>query len=123
MIASGKKNYELRRRPPPIDAIGRIALIYSTAPECRVTLACNILEIITLPKSDLWDKIGEETGCLESEYFDYFRGLEFSSAIRLRPVKKNLPILTREVLMNEYDFTPPQSWRWAASLKTVIGEL
>ncbi|WP_412535188.1 ASCH domain-containing protein [Mesorhizobium sp. BAC0120] len=121
MIATGEKSYELRRRPPPASAIGKVALIYSTAPDSKVMCTCHVSEIVVRPKDALWDDIGSRTGCLESEYMAYFAGLDYASAIRLSLIEKVFPPISRRELEMTYDFKPPQSWRWADSLKALIG--
>ncbi|WP_081158965.1 ASCH domain-containing protein [Ensifer aridi] len=123
LIASGEKTYELRRRPPPKEAVGQVALIYSTAPDSKVTCACNVVEIVAQSKEVLWDEIGSKTGCLRSEYLAYFDGLEVASAIRLSLMENIFPEMTRDELEKKYNFKPPQSWRWADSLNEAVVKL
>jgi predicted transcriptional regulator len=120
MIACGEKTYELRRRPPPDAAVGRTALIYSTAPESRIICGCKIVQIIRGPIEELWDHVAEQAGCSRAEYLGYFQGMAIASAIQLRVLPHVGIELTRQQLRDDHDFVPPQSWRWANELEKSI---
>ena len=122
MISNGAKTYELRRKPPPDKAVGEIALIYCTAPEARLVCACRVENIIVKLRDVLWNEIGEQTGCDASEFSSYFRGLEYASAVQLRLLKIGIANITRSELKARYNFTPPQSWRWANALEELVSE-
>lgn len=120
MIACGEKTYELRRRPPPDAAVGRTALIYSTAPDSRVICACEVIEIMRRPVVELWDRVALQSGCSKSEYLAYFHGMTIASAIQLRVLPHVRVELTRQQLQDDHAFVPPQSWRWANDLEENI---
>lgn len=122
MISNGVKTYELRRKPPPGKAIGEVALIYCTAPEAKLVCACRVENIVVKPKDVLWSEIGEQTGCDASEFSSYFQGLEYASAIQLKLINIAIANLTRSELKAIYDFTPPQSWRWANVLEGLVSK-
>lgn len=121
MIAEGRKTYELRRRPPPQNAVGSVAFVYASAPASRVLCVCRIDDIVSVKKERLWSQIGDRTGCTKREYDDYFDGCEMASAIQLRLLDLPFRKKSRWELMTEFQFTPPQSWRWADQLEQLIG--
>lgn len=120
MIARKEKTYELRRRPPTIGAVGKVALIYSSSPVSRVICACKIEEIVTLPRQELWDRVGAATGCTLWEFENYFGGLPCASAIRLSLIEGISVDVSRGELIAKYKFAPPQSWRWADDLADLV---
>ncbi len=121
MIAEGTKRYELRRRPPPLQAIGKVALIYATAPQSEVICACRIDGILKEEREGLWQKTRDLSGCTKAEYDEYFSGCEFANAIHLTLLSIPLRRAKREELKRDYQFHPPQSWRWADELEKLIG--
>ncbi|MBD8556848.1 hypothetical protein IFT84_20250 [Rhizobium sp. CFBP 8762] len=121
MISTGEKTHELRRRPPSQEAIGKIALIYATAPLSAVFCACRVEDIVSEEREALWKGIGQHTGCTKLEYDDYFSRCDFANAVRLTVLDVPLYRATRAELKLRFQFYPPQSWRWADDLEELIG--
>lgn len=122
MIARNEKTYELRRRPPSTAAVGKVALIYSSSPVSKVICACKIEEVITLPRPELWERVGPATGCTLLEFEKYFGDMSCASAIRLSLIKGVSVDVSRSDLLSKYKFTPPQSWRWASALAELVSK-
>lgn len=121
MIARGEKTHELRRRPPSRQAIGKIALIYATAPLSEIVCACRVEDIENEETELLWQRVGQHTGCTKLEYDEYFGQCDFANAVRLTLLDVPLYRANRAELKMRFQFSPPQSWRWADDLQELIG--
>lgn len=84
-IRNGEKRYEYRTRvaKQDIDAI----LIYETYPVKRVVAEAEIIDIVCLPKEELWALTKDKSGINKCFFDQYFMGKEFAYAYKLGNVK------------------------------------
>jgi len=111
-ILRGEKRFELRRRIP--FNIKRL-VIYSTAPESRITAVADVEEVLFDTPTTLWDKV-REAACVEHDFYtDYFAGSKQAFALRIGRVRE----LSRKILLSHsrLRFSPPQSFRYISEQK------
>lgn len=113
-IIDGIKPIELRRKFPIKGAEGSIAFVYSSSPVQSIIGYVTIEKVYRLTIEEIWKQFGE-MACVERSFFDkYFEGLDYGFAISLeKPVEFADAITIRE-LEESYDFSPPQSYRYAS---------
>ena len=112
-IIAGKKTVELRRRFPRSAPPGRVVYIYSTSPDRAITGIAQIVDVIRIPVSDLWDRFSHCTFVERRDFDVYFEGLEEGFALKLanaRPLTRRLDL---SELRERFDFEPPQSFLYA----------
>ena len=75
------KRYEFRKRIPhrPIEKV----IVYSTEPERSVVGEFEVLEIITMKPSSLWEKTKKDAGISRAKFREYFHGCENSYAYKI----------------------------------------
>ena len=75
------KRYEFRKRIPhkPIEKV----VVYSTDPEQSVVGEFEVLEIITMKPSPLWEKTKKEAGISRAKFRKYFHGCKNSYAYKI----------------------------------------
>lgn len=110
-ILAGEKTVELRRRGPKALQLPRpIAIIYATSPTCAVVATAEIGELIWDTPRQLWKTLGQDSGCTELEFNDYFANCAWASALKLQNVEAlSCTISYRELVKNGE--RPPVSWR------------
>ena len=83
-IISGEKKYEFRTRVAKND-INKL-IIYCTLPTKKVVAEVEILEIIELPKEEMWDLAKEHAGITKENFMDYFSRNKNAFAYKLGKV-------------------------------------
>lgn len=95
-IISGEKKFEYRKRLPQ-KKITKI-IIYSSAPEKKVIGEVQVLETMSLSKSELWEATKENAGISYKKYEEYFLDSEHAFAYKLGKVSIYSPQKTLEDL-------------------------
>lgn len=105
-ILSWEKLYEFRKKIP--EDIKNVA-IYSSSPEQRVIWEFEVIEVIKLNPSKLWELTKSWAG-IEQEYFDeYFEWKDFWYAIKIGKINK----YNISKKLSEYNIkTPPQNFMY-----------
>jgi predicted transcriptional regulator len=114
-IIDGRKKYEFRKNKFSKDDITCVYM-YSTAPIKRIIGIFKITEIIEDSPSALWDRLKNQAGISEDEFFDYFRNKKKGFAIEIKEVEKFENPLDPKILFP--NFVPPQSFCY---IKFAIG--
>lgn len=80
-ILNGTKAYEYRRRA----AKGYISslLIYETAPTKKIVAEAEVLDILSLAPSELWEKTKDHSGITKSFFDEYFANRNVAYAYKL----------------------------------------
>ena len=119
-IMDGQKTVELRRRFPETTSTGSLALIYSTSPVRAIVGYATIEDVKYLPLSQIWQHYSQQACIEKPDFDDYFAGLAKGYAIILSQVKvlkKQIPAAT---LLEQFDFVPPQSFRYIGDDHTAL---
>jgi len=95
-IISGEKKFEYRKRLPQKN-ITKI-IIYSSAPEKKVIGEVQVLETMSMSKSELWEATKENAGISYKKYEEYFLDSERAFAYKLGKVSIYSPQKTLEDL-------------------------
>ena len=112
-IIEGLKTVELRRRFPVSAPHGTIAYIYSTSPVRAIVGSAQIKDVMKLPVSEIWKRFSKEAFIEKADFEKYFEGTDFGFALLFEQVKPLDEPITLEVLRQQFDFTPPQSFLYA----------
>lgn len=84
-IINGSKKYEYRTKAAKED-VNKI-IIYETMPIKKVVAEVEIIDVLMMKPSDLWDQTKRQSG-ITKEFFDaYFSGRQIAYAYRLGNVK------------------------------------
>ena len=119
-IMDGKKTVELRRRFPETTSTGSLALIYSTSPVRAIVGYATIEDVKYRSLRQIWRLYGQRA-CIEKSDFDaYFAGLTKGYAIILGQVKVLKKQIAAATLLEEFDFVPPQSFRYIGDDHTAL---
>jgi predicted transcriptional regulator len=111
-ILAGAKTVELRRRFPASNAVGALALIYSSYPVRAVVGYARIREVLRLPVIRIWREHGSAACVSKKEFDEYFEGLKFGYAIFLNKIKLLNPQIAARDLQEDFGIVPPQSYRY-----------
>ena len=84
-IISGIKKYEYRRIVAKQDISSIV--IYETAPTKRVVAEVVILDVLKLPKEQLWEETKDKAGISKDFFLDYFKGKEIAYAYKLGKIR------------------------------------
>jgi predicted transcriptional regulator len=106
-IMDGGKKYEFRKNKFAKKDI-TYAYIYSTSPVKKIIGIFKIAEIIEDRPSALWDRLKDQSGISEKEFFDYFNNKETGFAFEIKEVEKFEEPLDPKILFP--NFVPPQSF-------------
>lgn len=104
-IFNRTKRYEFRKKIPQkqIDKV----IVYSTNPEQNVVGEFEVLEIITMKPSPLWEKTKKEAGISRAKFRKYFNGCENAYAYKIGRVT----LYDRPKNIHEFGITQaPQSF-------------
>lgn len=113
-IIEGKKTVELRRKFPLEGVIGGVAIIYASSPVQEIVGYARIHSVLKLPVASIWKKF-EKEACVTRKFFNsYFRELDEGFAITLNDAVKLETPLGIKTLEKKYDFSAPQSYRYAS---------
>lgn len=84
-IINGTKKYEYRTKAAKKD-INRL-IIYETMPIKKVVAEAEILEVLALEPSKLWDETKEYSGITKGYFDDYFKNRKIAYAYKLGKIK------------------------------------
>jgi predicted transcriptional regulator len=111
-ILAGRKTVELRRRFPVEAVVGRLLIIYASAPEQAIIGAARIKAVRRMRVGALWRSFGIRA-CVEREaFFDYFSDICEGYGVVLGPVAQFKHAIPVSELRERYGFSPPQSYRY-----------
>ena len=106
-IFEGNKRYEFRKVIFRNREVSKV-YIYSTSPEKKIVAAFKVGNIIEDHPSRLWQRLKDEAGIEEDEFFRYFEGCDRGFAIEIEDLKRlERPINPKEHIPG---FVPPQSF-------------
>ena len=101
------KQYEFRKKMPrkPVKKV----VVYSTDPEQRVVGEFEVLEIIKMKPSPLWETTKREAGITRAKYREYFHGCEMACAFKIG----NTLLYETPKNLNDYGiYSAPQSFNY-----------
>lgn len=84
-IISGEKKYEYRTKAAKKD-VDKI-IIYETTPVRKVVAEAEILDVLIMRPSELWELTKDHAGTTKSFFMSYFKGKEVAYAYKLGKVK------------------------------------
>lgn len=111
-ILGGEKTVELRRRFPTAAVIGARAIIYSSSPVQAIVGHARIENVLELPVKQIWHEYGKHACISKFRFNQYFEGVQIGFAIFLGDVVQFQNAIEAQTLKDEYDFLPPQSFRY-----------
>jgi len=119
-ILSGKKTFELRRRPPKISQ-PTISYLYETRPHSRIRARCLLGPVISDSPNLLWRIVGDHCGVERSFFESYFSGLEEAHAL---PITQVMDLGSQFTLprLRAVGFHPPQAWAYVSSKVVMLVE-
>lgn len=108
-IRSGNKTVELRKISPKLNK-GDIIVIYESSPVMKITAYCEVNNIITLPKKELWHRVRNSAFISEKKYDEYFSSKNLATGIFLQNI---ISLATPKSLNSISDsIKAPQSYRY-----------
>lgn len=84
-ILNKSKKYEYRKKLP-IKNVDKI-IIYSTYPVMKVIGEVDVIEILSMKKTPLWEKTKKLSGISKRKYDEYFDDCSIAHAYRLGDVR------------------------------------
>ena len=84
-IINGIKKFEYRRKAAKKDVSSII--IYETTPVKRVVAEAEIIDVLELPKEQLWEETKDKAGISKDFFLDYFKGKEIAYAYKLGKIR------------------------------------
>ena len=104
-IINGTKKYEYRKIAAKQDVSSIV--IYETTPIKRIVAEAEIIDVLVLTPSELWEQTKEQSG-ISKEFFDeYFKNRDVAYAYKLGKVK----VYKKPKTLVEYGVkTAPQSF-------------
>jgi len=116
-ITKGEKKYEFRKvifRKGSVNTI----FIYSSSPIKKIVGCFSIGTILRDDPKSIWEKVSEESGISEEDYFQYFRDRNIGYAIEI----KDLQIFPNPIDPSSLpSFFPPQSFQYMNDLTFPYG--
>lgn len=85
-ILSGAKRYEYRTKAAKQDV--QSIIIYETYPVKRVVAEADIIEVLAMKPSDLWELTKKHSGTSKIFFDEYFKGREIAYAYRLGEIRR-----------------------------------
>ena len=111
-IIDGRKRYEFRKNKFAENDINCV-YIYSTSPVRKIVGIFKINNIIEDSPNALWDRLKDQAGISESEFFAYFRNKKLGFALEIKDVERfENPLDPKTLFPN---FVPPQSFCYIKS--------
>ena len=80
-IISGEKKYEYRTKAAKKD-VDKI-IIYETTPVKKVVAEVEVLEVLIMKPSELWEPTKDQAGITKSFFMSYFKGKKVACAYKL----------------------------------------
>lgn len=106
-IINGVKKFEYRRKAAKKDVSSII--IYETTPIKRVVAEAEIIDVLELPKEQLWEETKNEAGISKAFFLDYFKGKEIAYAYKLGKIK----VFDKPKFLSDYGLrAAPQSFAY-----------
>ena len=121
-IINGSKKYEFRKQIFKNRKVRQV-YIYASYPVRKIVGVFTVGEIIYDTPENLWEKLKEEAGMSEREFFEYFKNTEIGFAIEIKDLRIfEPPIDPTEAIPN---FTPPQSFCYVKryELKKILDKM
>ncbi|MGM5595037.1 ASCH domain-containing protein [Corynebacterium glucuronolyticum] len=112
-ILDGTKTVELRKTKPNLSNGSKI-FVYASSPVKALAATADLVETISLPPGELWEKVGHQAGVSKDEFFQYFAGCTTAHALVLSDVSRVARSVDLAELRSE-GLAPPQSWRYLAA--------
>ena len=106
-VKKGSKTIELRKHLPHFNS-GDVIIFYESSPVCKITFLCEVTQIISMKREDLWRKFHHCLGILKKDYEIYYGKNEIAFGIVLDKVVSLSP-QSLEFLFNG-KIKPPQSY-------------
>ncbi|PWU11123.1 MAG: hypothetical protein C5B50_24050 [Verrucomicrobia bacterium] len=116
-ILAGSKTIELRKSSMGLRA-GDVILVYSSAPEQKLSFWFRIECVEKLPVREMWSKHHQTLGINEEDYLAYFLDVPLAVGFHVGAVHPLRPIHLAEVEELVPGFVPPQGIIW---LKDELG--
>ncbi len=110
-ILAGSKTIELRKSSMGLNP-GDVILVYSSAPEQRVTFWFPIQAIETLSIGEMWDRYQSSLGIEQEDYGEYFKGLSYAVGLHVGQIHTLTPIPLQQLEHLIPGFVPPQGLIW-----------
>ena len=111
-IFRGEKTVELRRVRPAVGH-GDLVLVYTSSPECSLTGAFLVGEILAGTPKKIWPHVISSGGVTRDEFDQYFNGAETAYAIGIQKAWTfDKPVCLAELRAQIPRFHPPQSYRY-----------
>ncbi len=110
-MLAGHKTVELRRRALHV-VPGTRVWIYCTYPTSQVRAVATIKGILTAPPREIWDKYGDRSGLLRTEFDSYFDKTQIGCAIVLSDIQRLCsPLALATIRKRIKRFQPPQFFK------------
>lgn len=114
-ILKGDKKVELRRIQPKYLSPGSLVLLYASSPLKSLIGAFRVSSITKKPILELWEEV-EDKACITLEEFNnYYSDIDSGIAIYFDETWEFPSPINLDILRDEMDFQPPQSFRYATS--------
>jgi predicted transcriptional regulator len=110
-ILAGTKTIELRKAPMGLTS-GDVILVYSSAPEQRLTFWFQIKAVEILTVEEMWNRHQAKLGIDHEDYCSYFSELDLAVGFHVGKLNKLSPISLREIEEVVPGFVPPQGLIW-----------
>jgi len=114
-IFAGNKKVELRRRVPKLEA-GDTVVVYATVPTAAIVGTFTVQRLQAASLGDLWQRTRDVAAISNSEFRQYFSGLEKGVGIWISKATRYRTSVSLEDLRVSIDgFHPPQGFRYLRS--------
>lgn len=107
-IICGRKKIELRKRIPTIST-GDMIVFYESTPVKRITLYCEVSDIIKISPAKLWNEYNNLLAIEREHYETYFSNKSTAYGIELKNIVRTEHIKLCQLSEN---LRPPQSYRY-----------
>lgn len=95
-------------------------MIYSTLPTGAIIGHARIRAVHALPIREIWEKFSEIALINESDFWEYYSGLEQGFAIEIiDPLRFHVPITLNE-MRSKYKINPPQSYMFLRGINSEL---
>jgi len=117
-IFNRTKTVELRRIKPRFIQEGDLIFVYVSAPVKSLVGAFTVSSVMKKSLLNLWNDVKDYAGVSQSEFINYFKGVETGVAIFVKDVLLlPKPIHLTELQREVKGFYPPQSFRYTSIKK------
>ncbi len=110
-IMGGTKTIELRKSSMGLSA-GDVILVYSSAPEQRLSFWFRVRSIESLPVEEMWGRHRDRLGIAYDDYVAYFNGAETAVGFHVGEIHTLVPIGLQDLEELVPGFVPPQGIIW-----------